>query len=134
MGTATSAKKSVSYAAKYVLPTAPKRTGYKFAGWYTAKTGGTKVTASTVVKLSKNQTLYAHWTANKYTVTFNANGGTAVKAKTIPYNTAVGALPTPTRKGYKFSGWYTAKSGGTKISKTTKITKAVTYTAHWTKK
>jgi uncharacterized repeat protein (TIGR02543 family) len=134
IGTATSAKKSVSYASKYVLPTAPKRTGYKFAGWYTAKTGGTKVTASTVVKLSKNQTLYAHWTANKYTVTFNANGGTAVKAKTVTYNAAVGALPTPTRKGYKFSGWYTAKSGGTKIAKTTKITKATTYYAHWVKK
>ncbi|MDR0883209.1 MAG: InlB B-repeat-containing protein [Oscillospiraceae bacterium] len=134
IGTATSAKKSVTYASKYVLPTAPKRTGYKFAGWYTAKTGGTKVTASTVVKLSKNQTLYAHWTANKYTVTFNANGGSAVKAKSISYNTAVGALPTPTRKGYKFSGWYTAKSGGTKIAKTQKITKAVTYYAHWAKK
>ncbi|MDR0883024.1 MAG: InlB B-repeat-containing protein [Oscillospiraceae bacterium] len=134
VGTATSAKKSVTYASKYVLPAAPKRTGYKFAGWYTAKTGGTKVTASTVVKLSKNQTLYAHWTVNKYTVTFNANGGTAVKAKSISYNTAVGALPAPTRKGYKFSGWYTAKSGGTKIAKTTKITKATTYYARWAKK
>ncbi|MDR0883293.1 MAG: InlB B-repeat-containing protein [Oscillospiraceae bacterium] len=134
IGTATSAKKSVTYASKYVLPTAPKRTGYKFAGWYTAKTGGTKVTASTVVKLTKNQTLYAHWTANKYTVTFNANGGTAVKAKAVTYNTAVGALPTPTRKGYKLVGWYTAKSGGTKIAKTTKVTKATTYYAHWAKK
>ncbi|MDR0884268.1 MAG: InlB B-repeat-containing protein [Oscillospiraceae bacterium] len=126
------ANKSIAYDTAVGTLTTPKRTGYKFAGWYTAKTGGTKITSKT--KVTKATTYYAHWTANKYAVTFNANGGSAVKAKSISYNTAVGALPTPTRKGYKLVGWYTKKSGGTKIAKTQKITKATTYYAHWAKK
>lgn len=47
------------------LPT-PTRSGYTFDGWYTATSGGTKVTSSTTVNLSSEQiTLYAHWTQNK---------------------------------------------------------------------
>ncbi|MDR0883724.1 MAG: InlB B-repeat-containing protein [Oscillospiraceae bacterium] len=133
IASATSAKKTVRYAAKYALPAAPRRTGYTFAGWYTAKTGGSKITANSVVKLTKVQTLYARWTPIQYKVSFNANGGVAVAAKSIAYNTTIGALPTPKRKGYVFQGWYTAKSGGQKISKSTKVTKAVTYWAHWVK-
>jgi uncharacterized repeat protein (TIGR02543 family) len=41
-------------------------------------------------------------------------------------------LPTTTRTGYTLKGWYTAASGGTKISSTTKITKAITFYAQWT--
>ncbi|MDR3344353.1 MAG: leucine-rich repeat protein, partial [Oscillospiraceae bacterium] len=69
---------------------------------------------------------------NKYAVTFNAKGGSAVAAKSIAYNTAVGTLTTPKRTCYKFKGWYTAASGGTQITKTMKITKAVTFYAQWT--
>jgi uncharacterized repeat protein (TIGR02543 family) len=39
----------------------PKRTGYIFKGWYTKKTGGKKVSASTLYRITKNLTLYAHW-------------------------------------------------------------------------
>ncbi len=53
--------KIVTYNQKYgTLPT-PKRAGYTFSGWYTAKTKGTKVTANSIVKITKNQTLYAQW-------------------------------------------------------------------------
>jgi uncharacterized repeat protein (TIGR02543 family) len=45
----------------------------------------------------------------------------------------VGALPNAVRKGYKFLGWYTKKSGGKKITKSTKIKKNTTYYAHWKK-
>ena len=45
------------------LPT-PTRTGYTFDGWYTSATGGTKITSSSVVNVSGDQTLYAHWTCN----------------------------------------------------------------------
>ncbi len=47
------------------LPT-PTRSGYSFAGWYTAASGGTKVTASTMISNRSNHTLYAHWTQNTY--------------------------------------------------------------------
>ncbi|MBE6397872.1 MAG: hypothetical protein E7046_12795 [Lentisphaerae bacterium] len=56
------------------LPT-PTRSGYTFEGWYTAASGGTKITASSTVSTSIT-TLYAQWIKSTYTVSFNANGGT----------------------------------------------------------
>lgn len=106
---------------------------YTFAGWFTATTGGTQITASTIV--TKDVTYYAHWIATKrsYTATFNGNGGGTPSPSTITkeYNTALGTLPTCTRTGYTFLGWYTASSGGTKISTTTVVTKDITYYAQW---
>ena len=116
------------------LPT-PTRTGYKFDGWYTARTGGTKI--SSAKKVTANMTLYAHWTQNtaKITITLNANGGKVSKPSvSVAKNTAyLSQLPTPTRAGYEFSGWYTAKSGGTKITSVTKATVNRTIYARWTK-
>ncbi len=116
------------------LPTVT-RTGYTLAGWYTAASGGTKITSSTTMSTGSNHTLYAHWTANTYTVTFNANGGSCSTAnKNVTYNSTYGTLPTPTRTGYTFAGWYTAASGGTKITADTKVTITANQTlyAHWT--
>lgn len=99
-------------------------------GWYTAKTGGTKITKTT--KITKNRTFYARWTTATKTVTWNANGGScASKSKVVKHGAAVGTLPKPTRTDYTFLGWYTAKSGGTKIATTTKITKNQTFYAQW---
>ena len=83
------------------LPT-PTRTGYSFAGWWTAASGGTPITASTTV--TANVTYYAHWTMNQYTATFDANGGEGGKSVTQDYGTAL-AAPTVTRAGYVFTGW-----------------------------
>ncbi|MBR4654923.1 MAG: SUMF1/EgtB/PvdO family nonheme iron enzyme [Kiritimatiellae bacterium] len=66
-----------------------------------------------------------------YTVTFNANGGCGGTTRSVASGSAVGTLPTPTRSGYTFDGWWTAASGGTKISTSTKVTGNVTYYAHW---
>jgi uncharacterized repeat protein (TIGR02543 family) len=68
-------------------------------------------------------------------VTFNANGG-KVSGKTkivksVKQGAKLGKLKVPTRKGYAFQGWYTKKTGGKKIHSTTKITKNITYYAHW---
>ncbi|CBL19702.1 leucine-rich repeat protein [Ruminococcus sp. SR1/5] len=71
--------KQVKTNSKYgTLPT-PTRGGYYFLGWYTKASGGSKVTASKVFKLTKNQTLYAHWTKadlGKATVTLSKNSFT----------------------------------------------------------
>ena len=71
--------KQVKTNSKYgTLPT-PTRSGYYFLGWYTKASGGSKVTASKVFKLTKNQTLYAHWTKadlGKATVTLSKNSFT----------------------------------------------------------
>lgn len=106
---------------------------YTFAGWFTAASGGTQISTTTTV--TGNVTYYAHWTATKrsYTATFNGNGGETPSPSTITkeYNVALGTLPTCTRTGYTFLGWYTASSGGTKISTTTVVTKDITYYAQW---
>jgi len=70
--------------------------------------------------------------SKKVTVTFNANGGDLSEAKKLKVGSTLGALPSCTRKGYTFKGWYTKKSGGTRVSATTKVTAKVTYYAQWT--
>ena len=67
-----------------------------------------------------------------YTVTFNANGGIGGLTRSVKIGAAVGALPTPTRSGYSFNGWWTAASGGSKIKTSTKVTDNVIYYARWT--
>ena len=67
-------------------------------------------------------------------LTFNPNGGTVTtKTKNVKVKAKAGTLPSPSRKGYTFTGWYTAKSGGTKVTAETKISKSQTLYAHWTK-
>ncbi|MBQ7189426.1 MAG: leucine-rich repeat protein, partial [Kiritimatiellae bacterium] len=112
------------------LPT-PTRTNYTFAGWYTAASGGTLVTATTTV--DADVTYYARWTAIQYTVTFNANGGSvSPTTRTVNSGAAVGTLPTPTRTNYTFRGWFTAASGGTQVTASTVVSANVTYYARWT--
>ena len=121
-GNVSTASKSVTYGSSYgTLPT-PTRTGHTFSGWYTASSGGTKVTSSTTVSSNDDHTLYARWTANSYTVTFDANGGSvATASKSVTYGSTYVTLPTPTKSGYSFVGWYTATTGGSKVVSTTVV-------------
>ena len=70
-----------------------------------------------------------------YTLTFNANGGNVTtKTKKLAYKKSYGTLPKPTRSGYTFDGWYTKKSGGKKVSATTKMAaKNTVVYAQWKK-
>ena len=113
------------------LPT-PTRGGYDFLGWYTEKDGGEKVITDTV--FTKDTTIYAHWqkqAAQEYTVTFNANGGSVSTTSTTTKDGKLESLPTPTRGGYDFLGWYTAASGGTRVTTGTVFTADATLYAHW---
>ena len=133
-GSVSTTSKTVTVGSTYGdLPT-PTRTGYSFSGWYTASSGGSQVTSSTTVTNTSNHTLYAHWNANPYTVYFNANGGSvSTSSKTVIYGSTYGTLPTPTRTGYSFDGWYTASSGGSQVTSSTTVTTASNHTlyAHW---
>jgi uncharacterized repeat protein (TIGR02543 family) len=76
-------------------------------------------------------------TAKKYTVKLNANKGKAAPKSIKVYRGAkYNTLPTPTRKGYKFKGWYTKKSGGSKITAASTVTikKNTKLYARWKKK
>lgn len=133
-GTVGTKSKNVTIGKTYgTLPT-PTRTGYDFDGWYTQKTDGTKVYNTTSVGTNPPTTLYAHWIAKKYTVTLDANGGTvSMASRTATYGSEYPALPAPTREGYTFDGWYTQKTGGTKVDDNTTVTTAANHTlyAHW---
>ncbi|MBO7688113.1 MAG: InlB B-repeat-containing protein, partial [Kiritimatiellae bacterium] len=86
-----------------VLPQ-PARDGYSFTGWYTKKSGGAKVTAST--KFTKATTLYARWTLRKYRVTLVSGAGCAsVSGQGLhPYGSTV-TISAAAQPGYKFYGW-----------------------------
>ena len=120
----------------YVLPgKTPTKSGYDFAGWYTAASGGTRVTTSTSFSATSATTLYAHWTRTSIKVTFNANGGSvATSSKSVTIGSTYGALPTPTMdEDHLFVGWYTSASGGTQVTASTKVTATSDQTlyAHW---
>ena len=71
---------------------------------------------------------------DSYKVMFDKNGGDSVSTESLTRDdgSAIGELPTATRDGYDFAGWFTAAEGGTEISDATVVTGNVTYYAHWT--
>lgn len=108
-GSVSPASKSVIYGEKYgALPT-PTREGYTFNGWYTTRSGGTKITENTKVTLLSDQILYAGWTINSYTVTISRNntgyGTVSSNSVSIPYGTT-----------YSVSGAILNFSNGTKVT------------------
>ena len=84
---------------------------------------------------TSNATATANWSAISMTVNYNVNGGNTVNptSKSVTYDENYGDLPTPTRSNYAFAGWYTASSGGTKVTSTTKVTQTANHSiyAHW---
>ncbi len=125
---------AVSYGEAYGTLAAATCTGYTFDGWWTAASGGSQVTASTAVSTAANHTLYAHWTASGYTVSFDAQGGSSADSISVTYDDTYGTLSTPSRSGYTFNGWWTAASGGTQVTASTAVSTAADHTlyAHWT--
>ena len=120
---------ATSVAGSVTLPT-PRRSGYIFAGWYTAASGGSRIGgAGDSYTPTANITLYAQWGA-PCTVTYNANGGSVSPASAKYSGTAL-TLPTPTRDGYWFTGWYDAASGGNKIESPYNPTGEITLYAQW---
>lgn len=99
------------------------RSKHSFNGWYTEKSGGTKITTDTV--FSANTTVYAHWThaddnnppVNYYTLRFETGGGSAIPGVRETYNTYMDLTKyVPTRHGYTFVGWYSEQSLVNKVS------------------
>lgn len=106
---------SVDYSKLPTTPANPTRTGYTFAGWSPAL--NTPVTA--------HRTHTAKWTVNKYTVTFNSNGGSAVASQSVEYGKTPVTPTSPTRAGYRFTGWSPAVN--------TAVSGNRTHTAQWIK-
>jgi len=119
------------------LPTTnPTLTGHTFVEWNTLANGtGTAFTAATTVNASI--TVYAKWTPNSYTVTFDENTGTTpanptTKTVTYPATTVVTLPDPPTKTGSAFAGWNTEDDGsGTAFTATTPVTGNITVYAQW---
>ncbi len=126
------------------IPTVSK-TGYTFTGWTVSSAAGNWSSGDAVVSsLSSkygNITVTANWKANDYKLSFNANDdsligfatGDSLADRTVTYDSSIGTLPVLSLTGYTCNGWYTAATGGTKISDnaTYQIAGNSTYYAHW---
>jgi len=133
-GTApTPASKTVTFNSPYGPLATTTRAGYNFTGWYTAPTGGTLVTANTIVTTAVDHTLYARWSLivvppTTYTVTYApGDHGTFAPQTTggLIYGAATPAAPNPTgEEGWVFSAWSPAVQAT--------VTGSITYTAQWT--
>jgi uncharacterized repeat protein (TIGR02543 family) len=119
------ADQSVAYQDVAVAPSAPTRTGYDFQGWFL---GGSAYDFTTPV--TGGMTLTAHWVKQVYTVSFDANGGSAVASQSVAYQDLVSQPAAPTRTGHDFQGWFL---GGSAYDFATPVTGGMTLTAHWAK-
>ncbi|NBK23838.1 MAG: PEGA domain-containing protein, partial [Spirochaetia bacterium] len=116
--------KQVRYQEAYGELPAPQREGYTFGGWWTSPNrGGSQVLGTTKYTQTQDQRLYASWSANTYTVSFDSQGGgePSARSKSVTYGQPYGVLPTVTRTGYFFAGWWTEpnKRGMEVLSSTT---------------
>ena len=96
---------AVTYPEAVTRPKDPTKTGYTFGGWYTDEACTNAYDFSQPV--TKDMTLYAKWTINTYTVSFDSLCGSPVDVETADYETAVTKPEDPTKTGYTFGGWYT---------------------------
>ena len=124
------------------LPSASRSGSYSFDGWYTEKSGGTKITTDTV--FSANTTVYAHWTytgggggggynppVTYYTLRFETGGGSDIPSVREAYNAYIDLSQyVPTWRGHAFIGWYTERSLTNKVSGVY-LTKDMTVYALW---
>jgi len=122
---------TVEYDKKISKPTDPVRYGFTFGGWFrearciNSWNFGADTIRSTTV-------LYAKWTRNNYTMTFNPNGGSTMMPKSVPYDSTFNSPGEPTRTGYLFGGWY-KDAGCTAIwdFSSDKVQKDTTLYAKW---
>ena len=97
--------------------------GYTFAAWCTTRSAdgsacaGTSLVAASTFAVTSDTTLYAQWTANTLTVTYDSQSGSAISSGSTTTGGSISSSPgTPTRSGYTFNGWFAAASGGSAIT------------------
>ena len=123
------------------LPSASRSGSYSFDGWYTKKSGGTKITKDTV--FHADTTVYAHWTytggggggynppVTYYTLRFETGGGSDIPSVREAYNAYIDLTKyVPTWRGHTFIGWYSERSLMNKVSGVY-LTKDMTVYAGW---
>ena len=120
-GGSSVANQTVDWGTSATLTT-PTRDGYAFKGWFLPN--GTQYTNQAI---KSNTSLTARWERNRFTITFNSDGGSAVENKAVMLNNSI-PLTTPTKEGYNFKGWF--MSDGTQYTNQP-VTDDMTLTARW---
>lgn len=136
LGKCAEGERYISYGSEVGELPVPQQQGFSFLGWYTDQIGGTKVTSST--RPMYDLCLFARWLpdgsgdAEVCTVTFDPKGGVCAEtSRSVDAGNAIGILPTCSRVGYTFDGWYTAAISGAKVTASTAVTGDMTLFAHW---
>ena len=123
--------KVVEYEGIVTPPADPIAKGHQFDGWYTKENGGVPFDFNQ--KITKDVTVYAHWSEVKpdHTVYFNCGGKAEGSTKVVQYGEKVTPPANPKADGYRFEGWYTQENGGEPFDFNQEITEDVKVYAHW---
>ncbi|KAI7259952.1 hypothetical protein KC345_g10188, partial [Hortaea werneckii] len=124
------AQQTVNEGAVATIPDAPARSGYTFGGWYSDS--NLMSSYGFTEGVTANLTLYAKWTLNSYTVSFNSNGGSAVNSQSVDDGSTAMSPEAPVRAGYTFGGWYSNSTLTNVYNFTTPVTANLTLYAKWT--
>ena len=129
-GSAVNPVTGVKQGSTITLPANPTKAGFAFDGWCTDKEG--KSSFSPTTPINSDLTLYAKWSEQFYTVTFDSQGGSAVNPITgVKYGSTITLPANPTKAGFTFGGWCTDKEGKSSFSPTTPINSDLTLYAKW---
>ena len=130
-GTPVPPAQKVEYGLTATKPDDPTLKGHTFAFWYLGEDEQTATAYNFGTPVTENITLTAKWNINKYTVTFDSNGGTPVPpAQKVEYGlTAAEPTSAPTKTGYTFDGWYL---GDEKYDFSDAVEQDITLKAQWT--
>ncbi len=96
---------SIQYGELATTPASPAKAGHTFAGWFT-DSGLSQAFDFDNTTVTGDLTLYAKWTPDKYTISFDTLGGSAVDDVSVEHGNKLTAPASPSRSGYTFSGWY----------------------------
>ena len=110
------------------LPNALTKEGHTFSGWFLDETLKFKYSPT---KVEGNMTLYAKWTVNKYTISYETNGGGEISTHSINYGSEIELAANPTKVGHEFVGWYTDAALTNKFEETTMPAENIKLYAAW---
>lgn len=122
-GTAVNSQ-TVPHGSKATDPGSISKTGYTFNYWCSDSALNTRFDFN--IPITSNITLYAKFTINSYTVTFNTDGGSSVASQTVNYGAKASRPANPTKTGYNFVNWYTDVSYSTVFNFDNPITSNIT--------
>jgi len=138
-GTPAPAQQTIAHGGKVTAPATMSKTGYGFGGWYKEAALNNQWDFATDT-VTETVTLYAKWTLNQYTVTFNSNGGTVVNPiNNVTHGSTIGSPANPTKVNGSFGvhnafgGWYKESELSNKWNfETDTVTATIILYAKWT--